>query len=410
MTASSELRKQTAEQHAALEASDFARLLARGTVEREAYAEYLRCIWIVLATLRTQLRRHGSAGERELLKPLDDWVRLLAEDLGYLAPPPAAANPAAHDAALAAAGAIRLHVHTCPPWIFGMAYVLYGSHLGNRLVADAISQGLELPGDRGTHYLRATEVDRSFWRQYRSLLDGLVSGQEALSSAVRGAQDTFEFFQKIFTALSSFAASAARVTAINPEAGNHPIIEDPDLLQVAIEVGSRCHAAWGYLQCRFGERGERYARSDGAWLATMCSLPEEVARRQLEWLARLLSARGVPSVCLEHHLMALHDAYASSAVMAPPNVAQLARLSGHVGGLRGPRNQDATRILVDRRMPGLDPRGAELLVGAVLDEREGIAPCATSIVEWARSTSAPGPTEPAAVVAFIEEARSRCEP
>lgn len=410
MTASSELRKQTAEPHAALEASDFGRLLARGTVERDVYAEYLRCLWIVLATLRTQLRRHGSAVERELLKPLDDWVSLLAEDLAFLAPSPAAANPAAHDAALAAAGAIRRYVYTCPPWIFGMGYVLYGSHLGNRLVAGAISQGLELPDDLGTRYLRATEVDRAFWRQFRSQVDALVIGQEAFDSAVQGAEDTFVFFRQIFTALSSSSASAARVTAINPEAGNHPIIEDPDQLQVAIEVGSRCHAAWGYLQCRFGERGERYARSDGAWLATLCSLREEVARRQVEWLARLLSARGVPSMCLEHHLMTLHDAFASSAGTALPNVDQLARLSGHVGGLRGRLNQDANRNLIDRRMPGLDPRGAALLVGAVLDEQEGIAPCATNIGAWARSSSAPGPTESAAVLAFIEEARSWCEP
>ena len=409
MTASSDLRKQTEEQHAALEASDFGRLLFRGTLERDAYAEYLRCLWIVLATLRTQLRRHGSANEMELLVPLDDWVSLLAEDLANLAPPPAVANPAAHDAALAAAGAIRRHVHTCPAWIFGMAYVLYGSHLGNSLVADAVSRGLELPDNLGTRYLRATEVDRTFWKHFKSLLDGLVNGQEALDSAVRGARDTFAYFRQIFDALSSSATNAARVTALNPEAGNHPIVEDPDQLQVAIDVGSRCHAAWGYLQCRFGERGERYARSDGAWLATLCSLPEEVARRQVEWLARLLSARGVPSVCLEQHLQALHEAFAGSAGTAPPNVAQLARLSGHVGGLRGRLDRDANRDLIERKMPGLDPRGAELLVAAVLDERDGIAPCASNIVAWARSSSVPAAADRAAVVAFIEEARSRCE-
>jgi heme oxygenase len=410
MTASSELRKQTEEQHAALEDSDFGRLLFRGTLERDGYAEYLRCLWIVLATLRTQLRRHGSAKEKELMMPLDDWVSLLSEDLANLAPPPAVSNPAAHDAALAAAGAIRRHVHTCPAWIFGMAYVLYGSHLGNSLVADAISRGLELPDDLGTRYLRATEVDRALWRQFKSLLDGLVDNQKALDSAVRGAQDTFVYFRQIFDALSSAAASAARVTALNPEAGNHPIVEDADQLQVAIDVGSRCHAAWGYLQCRFGERGERYARSDGAWLATLCSLPEEVARRQVEWLARLLSARGVPSVCLEHHLMALHEAFAASTGAAPPNVARLARLSGHVGGLRVWLDRDANRDLIDSQMPGLDPRGAELLVAAVLDEREGIAPCASNIGAWARSSSVLAQTERAAVIAFIEEARSRCEP
>lgn len=55
----------------------------------------------------------------------------------------------------------------------------------------------------------------------------------------------------------------------------------------------------------------RFSASDSAWLATLHAMPPRVRRKQTRWLAGVLSARGIPTLILEHQLQRLASAFAA---------------------------------------------------------------------------------------------------
>lgn len=81
-------------------------------------------------------------------------------------------------------------------------------------------------------------------------------------------------------------------------------------------------------------RGEAFARSDGAWLVTLGDIPLRRAEKQVDWLARLLSVRGIPSYCLERHLLALHRALAAAKLPPREDPDRLATLADRIGSAR----------------------------------------------------------------------------
>ena len=155
---------------------------------------------------------------------------------------------------------------------------------------------------------------------------------------------------------------------------------DPELTRVATDVGKHCHAAFGYLGLRFGARGEAFARSDGAWLVTLCHLPLQQAQKRIDWLAGLLSARGIPSICLEYHLTALHHALLANGIRPGNEPDRLLQLAKHAGWKRRAAvTDDQWQEIMQTPVLMLDPRGTEVLVSAIIDQRSGLAPCADSI-------------------------------
>jgi len=96
------------------------------------------------------------------------------------------------------------------------------------------------------------------------------------------------------------------VAQINPEAGNHPIPEDEREIQAALQASNRGWAEFPYYQQRYGERGKRFSDSDTCWLATLVTLDPESLQKQIDWLCRMLSTRGMPSILLEHSLRYLY--------------------------------------------------------------------------------------------------------
>ena len=118
-------------------------------------------------------------------------------------------------------------------------------------------------------------------------------------------------------------------------------------------------------------------------MLTLCELPLEIAERQVDWLARLLSARGIPSLCLEVHLGLLHQALAVDGAPA---------LDGHdiPGALERRLSARRAEVLSAERfdalseveVPGLGEGAGRVLLGAVVDQRLGIAPCADNLRGW----------------------------
>lgn len=178
--------------------------------------------------------------------------------------------------------------------------------------------------------------------------------------------------------------------AINPLAGLHVVTSDPEEIQAARRAAEASLREFPYYRERFGHRAALFGASDGAWLATLCRGEREYVRRQVLWLAEVLSARGVPSWLLERHLELLHrellgltddvdrcrpllDAARLLRARRRERISEL-RLAELAAGFE--RRADAAWV---RRLPNF----GHILVAAVADEAAGTVRAAESIVEWA---------------------------
>jgi len=388
MSATDTLREATARPHRELEDTDLARRLEDGSIERQTYVDYLRAIAVLVANLRTSTRRHGTDDLKDLLPTLDDWVDRIDADIRALGADDATANEQAQVAVLALVQKVYRHLGDEIDWMYGVLYVLYGSHNGNLIIADAVSRGLRLEGDLGTSYLRATRRRRSVWKRFKALVDARLVSQQQRQLAETGAAETFECFRQVFLALEDQdSRRSVNASAVNPEAGDHPVPQDNRLAELAAEVGRECHLAFGYLRRRYGSRGEAFARSDGVWMVTLSELSEAQARRRVDWLAGLLSARGIPSICVEYHLERLHEALAEAGALGESELARLLALSRHAGASRRAVVSDEQwAAITSIPVPAIDPQGAATLVSAIIDQASGLARCADSVEEWIEST------------------------
>lgn len=292
MPASEALRDATARAHRELESTEFARRLADGSIGRQAYVDYLRAIAVLVANLRTAIRRGGTDDLKGFLPTLDDWLILLDADIRAIAADDATANERAQRAVLDFVQKIYLHSGHESDWLYGVLYVLYGSHSGNLSIVDAVSRGLGLENGLGTAYFRATRNQRLVWKGFKAYIDERLLSHQQRRLAETGADDAFGCFALMFRALEDQGTRGVMASAVNPEAGDHPVPRDDRLAELAAAVGRACHLAFGYLERRYGSRGEAFARSDGVWMATLVDMPEAQAQRRLEWLAGLLSAPG----------------------------------------------------------------------------------------------------------------------
>jgi hypothetical protein len=142
---------------------------------------------------------------------------------------------------------------------------------------------------------------------------------------------------------------------LNPEAGDTPAPSDPLELAVARAAAAVVWRAVPYFAFRYGERGRRFGASDAAWLVTLAGLPRDARLAQIDWLAGLLAARGMPSWLLEIQLAAtaraatrrswagagaladaaVHLSSRRRAVLPEPAFLEAGRLFARLAGLAG---------------------------------------------------------------------------
>ncbi len=112
---------------------------------------------------------------------------------------------------------------------------------------------------------------------------------------------------------------------VNAEAGHHAVSTRAAPLRAAVRAAHATWQAFDYYEARYGGRGARFAGSDSAWLVSLAPLEADQAVAQVQWLARVLAARGMPSWLLERHLDDLS--------------AEVRRFAGGGGGRRPPRRR-----------------------------------------------------------------------
>lgn len=209
--------------------------------------------------------------------------------------------------------------------------------------------------------------------------------------------------------------STTLAAAINPAAGLHPVTASPLELEAVHRATDAALREAPYYMERFGERSRLFGGSDGGWLVTLCGGDAEYVERQVLWLGRVLSSRGVPRWLLQRYLLLLHDELAAGVPNAGPRCAALlhgasllhdlqrrqitdsdARTLAHTFDLRA----DAAWVA---RLPGM----GRILVGAVADEAGGITGAVRSVVGWAADPARFTTPWISAVHATVAEARAR---
>jgi hypothetical protein len=175
------------------------------------------------------------------------------------------------------------------------------------------------------------------------------------------------------------------VHPFNPEAGDTPAPSDPVALAAVERSVQLLWRAFPYLGWRYGERGRRFGRSDGGYLLTLLQLDAPAALGQLDWLARVLAPRGLPSLLLEAHLETLGRLLRrQSPSEARPlldwagrfRVARLAALEPALFAACETRCRAAARGQPERRGAGC------LIAAAVADRAAGLGSHDEALVGW----------------------------
>jgi hypothetical protein len=298
------------------------------------------------------------------------------------------------------AGIRRLRLEN-PPALLGYLYVLEGSTLGNSMHQPDIATTFHLQRLHGCrYYSNYGEEVHERWRDFSGTMNDTLPDEDSHAPVVAAALLAFAELEKIYQALyplpeqndarSGAQNASGRITQINPEAGNHPLPEDEREIAAALRASNRVWQEFPYYAHRFGERGKRFSDSDTCWLATLSQLDQESVNRQTAWLSRLLAARGMPSIMLEHTLDAL---CAELTGVLPAARSSYEKLGIAAAGLRAARQQwipeERCRELCelfDRQIGSTlaeeHKKTALLLVSAVADEYNGRESTVARLLTW----------------------------
>ncbi len=308
------LKEQTDSLHRRAESTRFFISLMRCQATIPDYITFLRMLSIVHSVLEKEI----TSSENEKLKLVwQDNMRklpLLNEDIqsftdskknsfSHFSEIYADATQPIHQA-LELVQKIKTLALKNPLQLVGVLYVTEGFTNSGVYMNPRITQAYGLSGDIGIRYLKNYgEAQPAEWNDFKRRLELAITSDEELAEVLIGAKYYYEQFILMFDSLgTSLQPRSVQSTSINPEAGNHPVPQNELELRAVFIASKASLVELPYVHARYGKRGESFSDSDGAWLVTLADFSEKVAFKQTEWLAKLLSALGMPSVTLEIHL------------------------------------------------------------------------------------------------------------
>jgi hypothetical protein len=228
-----------------------------------------------------------------------------------------------------------------------------------------------------------------FLRRLNSLpLEGDQSALVA-ASAVR----CFERIGGICAALYPYSCKDLKhhVAAINFEAGDHAMPQNPLEIDLALRAAKIAWERYPYLKYRYGERGRRFTCSDSCWLVTLTHAPGQAAvKKALEWLRTVLASRGIPTVILEFHLQAILRAIGVEFPEQPDMHIQfdpfLSDREAERRRLLGAESQSHLIDVFDKRFRACTgfkvEFAAELVTSAWVDEHSSIPGSLSALCDW----------------------------
>ncbi len=393
LTLMEELKAATYLPHVHLQETPFFQALAACQLPLESYVGQLRALSTLHGVIEKALESTNNETVVSIWKSHMRKLPLLQKDLRYFEPRVVPDIKESVEATLTTAEHIRLQSLEQPEMLLGHAYVLEGSTLGARVLRPLFARAFLLTGQDGLNYLNSygSEVETQ-WAQYQQRMNALRLSPEERQQMVLAACEFFAQLKTVFLTLYPFKPESKTflVTSINPEAGRHPVPTDSREVKASIQAADTCWNWFPYFEARYGERGRRFARSDGVWLATLCQFDREQINQQVRWLGRVLSTRGMPTLMLQIHLEILFEELASA---IPEKRSEYEKLLDAAAELRKCRNryieEDQSQALTDAFNRAVGPEWSErfphagaLLVSAVADERAGSVGTVKNIETW----------------------------
>jgi heme oxygenase len=357
-----------------------------------AIVSFLRSLSIIHAVLEKGLSQISSHQIVELYKLTSPKVPLLVADLEMLDAASLPSVAPAISGALDYADEILAGVGD-PLSLVGALYVLEGSQNGGITLKHEYARCLNIPDKELSYvgcYGSATVVH---WEAFLERLNSLsVEGDQATRVAVSAIR-CFENVGKICTALYPHSGKDLRhqVAAINFEAGDHAMPQNPLEIDLALRAGRVAWERYPYLELRYGSRGRRFTNSDSCWLVTLIRAPgQEAVTKALEWLRTVLATRGIPTAILEAHLQAILQTFVMEfpeQIKMPTQFDRfLSNLKAERRALFGASGRSHLIDVFDQRFRACAgfavESAAELIVSAWVDERSGISGSLSALLSW----------------------------
>lgn len=416
-TLTAALRERTREAHRRLESLPYPRALAGGELPIESYVNHLRALSTAQETLEHAL---ASTTDHHCAAAWDERtgrLPVLKQDLVRFLDPPIPDIPIAQDAAKRLAEEIRACAAARPHALLGYLYVFEGAKLGGLVIGQWARDTFGLSDGPGAAYFDADAGRvRRRWDALTRRLDRLELEGSSRTAVLAAADAAFRGVHRVMEALFPFDPDALvlRVTSLNPEAGTHPITQDPGELGAVRRTTARMLAQCPYLVLRFGERGRRFTDSDGAWLISLAPYPQALVDAQVSWLGQVLASRGIPRILLERHLEMLVEELGTTDTSDPSAALKLRAAAGHLAAARRRRIPDEQLRAIGRLLeesPELQslrgtPGAGELVASAVADEADGLSGAIAATVGWLSDPSRFSEGWVSAVQRALEQARA----
>jgi len=387
------LKAETAAYHTKLESLPYFGELIAHRLPLECYVNQLRALSVIHSVLEEQL----VASENELIARVwEDGLRklpLLMEDLDFFAPRVSSDNTPTIEVALSIAAKIRMRGVELPLSLLGYLYVMEGSTLGNQMHQPDITKSYHLAGLDGSRYYSSYKDSvKTRWQQFTGKMNEALNDPTFHGLVVEAAHETFVGLESLYNALFPIKKSGStfHVVRINSEAGNHPIPTDKREIQAALNASNRCWDEYPYYEKRYEKRGKRFSDSDTCWLATLTTLDQIDVQKHVDWLCRVLAARGMPTLMME---TLLHYLSLELTAAVPENKALYDKLLKSSEKLKEKRlshieektfnnlaEEFEQSVAVDMRKSFKNT--GFLLVSAVIDEKNGISGALSGLSKW----------------------------
>lgn len=387
------LKNETKAYHAIIEALPYFLEIIDHRLPLECYVNQLKALSIIHGVLESEI---AASDDNRVKSVWDDGLRklpLLEHDLKFFEPRVMPDDTASIEAALVMTQNIRLRRAENPVTMIGYLYVFEGSTLGNSIHKTDISATFHLNGPEGCRYYSSyLDQVQSKWMQFAEKMNSVLNDPACHDAIIAAAHEAFTGLNNLYSALFPLPKNEKtfHVTRINPEAGNHPIPNDEREIQAALNASDRIWAKFPYYELRYGQRGKRFSDSDTCWLVTLTNLDPEIVQKQVEWIGRVLSTRGMPLLMLEHTLRALYE---ELAMMLPDKAATYQKLLKAAETISDARKKRIPKAVFQSLSGEFDQAvGSEmaekyqntekLLISSVSDERGGIEGAVSALQDW----------------------------
>jgi heme oxygenase len=385
------LKTKTALLHEQLESLPFFEALHTQKLPKVSTVSFVRCLAIIHAVLERKLSQTSQHQVSRLYASTLPKLPLLTADLKVM---DAATLPGVAPAIRVALDyADEILGEADPLNLIGPLYVLEGSQSGVIALKHEYARCLNVP-DKQLSYLGCYgSATAARWTTFLGILGALSLDDGQRERIAASAVECFECLEGICAAAYPFSSKDLKyhAVAMNFEAGDHAIPQNPIEIDLALRAGKAAWEKFPYLEQRYGARGKRFTNSDSCWLVTLTHAPgQDVATKALDWLRTVLATRGIPTLVLEVHLRTIQQAITPE---FPEQIKMRAQFDPFLSNREAERR---VHLGADGQSPLIDvfnsrfqacsgfkvESAADLVASAWMDERSGVTGSLSALHSW----------------------------